>query len=114
MLRGEVWRINLNPTVGAEIRKTRPVIIVNADEIGILPLKIIVPLTDWKERYEEAVWMTKIEPDAENNLSKTSAADAFQVRSVSKERFVEKLGKVSGEQLADISEALAIVLKIYV
>ncbi len=113
MLRGEIWRINLSPTIGAEIRKTRPVIIVNADEIGILPLKVIVPLTDWKERYGEAVWMTKIEPNAENYLSKTSAADAFQVRSVSKERFVEKLGKVSEDQLAEISEALAIVLKIY-
>jgi mRNA interferase MazF len=44
MFRGEVWRINLDPTIGAEIRKTRPVIIVNDDDIGILPLKIIVPI----------------------------------------------------------------------
>lgn len=83
MFRGEVWRINLDPTIGAEIRKTRPVIIVNDDEIGILPLKIIVPITDWKDRYENAVWMTKIEPSNENGLSKTSSADAFQVSSVS-------------------------------
>jgi hypothetical protein len=62
MLRGEVWRINLDPTVGAEIRKTRPVIIVNDDEIGILPLKVVVPITDWKDRYENTVWMTKVEP----------------------------------------------------
>jgi len=112
MLRGEVWRINLSPTVGAEIRKTRPVVIVSSDEIGILPLKIIVPLTDWKERYEEVVWMTKIESNDNNGLAKTSAADAFQVRSVSQERFVRKLGKVSNEQISEISEALGIVLKI--
>ena len=37
MRRGEVWRINFDPTVGAEIRKTRPVIIVNDDEVGIFP-----------------------------------------------------------------------------
>jgi mRNA interferase MazF len=55
MRRGEVWRINLDPTVGAEIRKTRPVIIINDDEIGILPLKVVVPITDWKDRYEEVV-----------------------------------------------------------
>ncbi len=60
MLRGEVWLLNLNPTIGAEIRKTRPVIIVNDDEIGVLPLKVIVPVTDWKDRYEEVVWMTKL------------------------------------------------------
>ncbi len=112
MLRGEVWLLNLNPTVGAEIRKTRPAIIVNDDEIGALPLKIIVPVTDWKERYEGVVWMTKIEPNAENGLTKDSAADAFQVRSVSQERFVRKLGRVSNEQIGEISEALAIVLKI--
>ena len=114
MRRGEVWRINLDPTIGAEIRKTRPVIIVNDDEIGILPLKVIVPITDWKNRYDETVWMTKIEPSDENGLSKTSAADAFQVRSVSKERFVKKLGSVSVENMEEITESLALVLKIYV
>lgn len=112
MLRGEVWLLNLNPTIGAEIRKTRPVIIVNDDEIGVLPLKVVVPFTDWKERYEEVVWLTKIEPNDGNGLAKISAADAFQVRSVSQERFVKRLGKVSSEQLDEISEALAIVLKI--
>jgi mRNA interferase MazF len=103
MLRGEVWRINLDPTIGAEIRKTRPVIVVNDDDIGIFPLKIIVPLTDWKDRYEAAIWMTKIEPNTKNGLSKTSAADAFQIRSVSQERFVEKLGEITVENLAEIT-----------
>jgi mRNA interferase MazF len=112
MRRGEIWRINLDPTIGAEIRKTRPVIIVNDDEIGILPLKVIVPITDWKSRYEEAVWMTKIEPSKKNGLSKTSSADAFQVRSVSQNRFIEKLGAIKDENLVEISESLALVLKI--
>ncbi len=112
MFRGEIWRINLDPTIGAEIRKTRPVIIVSDDEIGILPLKVIVPIPDWKDRYNETVWMTKVEPNSENGLSKTSAADAFQVRSVSQERFVEKLGRVSVEELTEITESLALVLKI--
>jgi len=48
MRRGEIWLINLDPTVGAEIRKTRPAVIVNDDAVGILPLKVIVPITDWK------------------------------------------------------------------
>jgi mRNA interferase MazF len=46
MRRGEVWLINLDPTVGAEIRKTRPAVIVNDDAIGALPLRVIVPLTE--------------------------------------------------------------------
>jgi mRNA interferase MazF len=113
MLRCDVWRLNLEPTIGAEIRKTRPVIIVNDNEIGVLPLKVIVPITDWKVHYKDVVWMTKIEPNKENGLSKLSAADAFQVRSVSQNRFVNKLGKISTEEVEEIAEALAVVLKIY-
>ena len=37
MRRGEVWLINLDPTIGSEIKKTRPAVIVNDDAIGILP-----------------------------------------------------------------------------
>lgn len=51
MKQGEIWLISLDPTVGAEIKKTRPAIIVNDNTLGKLPLKIVVPLTDWKERY---------------------------------------------------------------
>ncbi len=46
MNRGEIWMINLDPTIGAEIRKTRPALIINHNDIGILPLKIIIPITD--------------------------------------------------------------------
>lgn len=64
MKQSEIWLINLDPTIGAEIRKTRPAIIVNDNLLGKLPLKIIVPLTDWKEKYEIAPWMIKVEPDS--------------------------------------------------
>ena len=50
----EIWLLNLDPTIGAEIQKTRLAIIVNDNSIGKLPLKIIVPITDWKDRYEIA------------------------------------------------------------
>lgn len=111
MRRGEIWLINLDPTVGAEIRKTRPVVIVNDDDIGILPLKVIVPITDWNEHFDRFIWMTKVRPSAENGLTKPSGADAFQVRSVSQERFVRRLGKVETKQMEEITDALALVLK---
>jgi len=62
MRRGEVWLINLDPTVGVEIKKTRPTVIVNDDAIGTLPLKVIVPITKWKDRYTVAPWMVQLEP----------------------------------------------------
>jgi mRNA interferase MazF len=112
MRRGEVWLINLDPTIGAEIRKTRPAVIVNDDAIGILPLRVIVPITDWKERYAIAPWMVKLEATAEHGLAKDSAADAFQVRSVSQMRFVRRLGQLADVEMQQITGALAIVLKI--
>ena len=112
MRRGEIWFINLEPTIGAEIKKIRPAVIVNDDAIGILPLKVIVPITEWKDRYAVAPWMCRLEPDAENGLDKLSAADAFQVRSVAQERFVQQLGKVSSTSMQEITIALAIVLSI--
>jgi mRNA interferase MazF len=112
MRRGEIWFINLDPTVGAEIKKTRPAVIVNDDAIGILPLKVIVPITEWKDRYAMAPWMVRLKPDAENGLDKLSAADAFQVRCVAQERFVRRLGKLSDATMQEITRALAIVLSI--
>ncbi|MCS6919373.1 MAG: type II toxin-antitoxin system PemK/MazF family toxin [Fimbriimonadales bacterium] len=112
MKRGEVWLINLDPTIGAEIKKTRPAIIVSVDEIGILPLRVIVPLTEWKERYAEAPWMVRVIPDERNGLDKVSSADTFQVRSVSVARFVHRIGEVSSEVLREIEQSLAITLGI--
>ena len=47
--RGEVWVVNLDPTIGAEIRKTRPVVVVSSDAMDALPLKLVAPLTEWKD-----------------------------------------------------------------
>jgi mRNA interferase MazF len=91
MLRGEVWLVRLEPTVGAEIGKTRPTVIVNDDAVGILQLYVIVPITEWKERYTERDWIVRLEPSGANGLSKLSAADTFQVRSVSQERLIRQL-----------------------
>ncbi len=112
MHRGEIWLINLDPTIGAEIKKTRPAVIVNDDAVGILPLRVIVPVTEWKNRYSVAPWMVRLEPDVENGLAKPSAADAFQVRSVAQERFVRRLGKLADAAMHEISNALAVVLSI--
>jgi mRNA interferase MazF len=112
MKRGEIWLVNLDPTVGAEIQKTRPCVIVNDDTIGTLPLKIIAPLTDGKERYRTVPWMVMLDPDTTNGLVKTSAIDLFQVRSVAEERLAKKVGSVSNAALAGVAAALKTVFSI--
>ena len=112
MIRSEIWLINLDPTIGAEIKKTRPAIIVSHDNIGILPLRVIVPITNWQERYATAPWLIKIEPTTLNGLQKTSCADTFQVRSVAQQRFLKKLGELSEIEMEAITKGLAVVLVI--
>ncbi len=112
MKRGEIWLINLDPAIGAEIKKTRPAVIVNSDALGILPLSVIVPITDWKNHYSIAPWMVKLTSTSLNGLSKTSAADCFQVRSVSHNRFTKKLGQINNDKMNEIARGLALILKI--
>ena len=102
MKQGEIWLINLDPTVGAEIKKTRPAIIVSDDSLGKLPHKVIVPITDWKDKYDIAPWMIKIEFNSKNGLTKDSSSDCFQVRSLSQERFIKRLGNISEIMMNEI------------
>jgi len=113
MKQNEIWLINLDPTIGAEIKKTRPAIIVNHDALGKLPLKIIVPITDWKDIYSVAPWMVQISPDNNNGLNKESSADCFQIRSVSQQRFIKKIGIVNNDIADKLKTALSKVLSIY-
>jgi len=111
MQRSEIWLVNLDPTIGSEIRKTRPAVIVSSDLVGILPVKIIVPFTGWKERYDHAPWMVRVDPDETNGLTKPSSADALQIRSVSQQRLVQKLGVLSSFQVAQIVQAIMTTLQ---
>ena len=111
MTRGEIWLVNLDPTIGSEIRKTRPAVIVSSDLIGILPVKVIVPLTEWKDRYTKAPWMVHVDANDQNGLSKASAADGLQIRSISHQRLVRKLGLLEPFQVAQIVQAVMNVLQ---
>jgi len=110
MRRGEVWDANLDPTIGAEIKKIRPCVLVGRDALARLPLKIIVPLTEWDSLFESAPWHIPIEPTAENGITKKSSADTFQVRSISETRMIKRLGVVSDSVLSSIGRGLRLSL----
>ena len=105
--RGEVWLVEFEPARGAEIRKTRPAVMMNLDSVGKLPLRLVVPFTSWQEAFASVPWMVKVEADTDNGLSNDSAADAFQTRSFSVERFVKRLGELTPEKVLKIADAIA-------
>lgn len=106
-VQGEIWLVNLNPTKGDEISKVRPCVVVSNDDVGKLALRMVVPITEWKDRFADFPWMTILEPDDENGLTKTGAADSFQVRSVSISRFVKKRGVVAEDRIDRIVKAIS-------
>jgi len=108
--RGEVWEVNLDPTLGAEIKKIRPCVIVSRDALARLPLKIIVPLTEWDPRFETAAWHVPVEATSQNGLSKKSSADTYRVRSISEDRLIRRLGVLSAPVMDKIGEGLALSL----
>src|SRR4030042_1334406 len=109
--RGEVWRVEFDQVKGDEIRKSRPAIVISSDAFTPLKTKLVVPLTSWQEKFTTSQWMVKIVGDASNGLDHDSAADALQLRCVSYERFITKLGMIQASVLDEIATAIAIVIE---
>ncbi len=84
--KGEIWIVRFDPSIGAEIRKTRRAVVVNDDKIGNLRLLIVVPVTGWNEGYKSIVWQVYLAKSRQNNLDKKSSADTSQVKSISVNR----------------------------
>ncbi|WP_457603186.1 type II toxin-antitoxin system PemK/MazF family toxin [Nitratifractor sp.] len=103
----EVWLVEFSPQQGSEIAKRRPAIVISHNSIGRLPLKTIVPITDWKERYANYPWILSIDFDSANGLHKRSAIDCFQIKNLSNDRFVKKLGTIDIDLLRKIHETVA-------
>ena len=109
--RGDIWVVNLDPTLGAEIKKKRPAVIVSTDAVGRLPIKLIAPITEWKAHFAGSMWHVRIDPDSTNGLTKQSAVDTLQLRGVDVRRLVRKVGHLSATTMQEIAAAIAGVVE---
>lgn len=109
--RGEVWWVKPGKTTGAELQKKRPYVVISADAMGNVPVKIVVPLKTWRDRFEGWTWVVRIEPNSANGLTRTEAADVMQVRSFDTSKFEKRQGRLSAAELDEITAALAIVVE---
>jgi mRNA interferase MazF len=97
--RGEVWLINLDPTIGSEIQKTRPCLVISPPELNEhLPLALVAPLTSGSRAAPFRV-ATRFEGKAGLLLLE-------QIRAVDTQRLVKKLGNIDAAALA---KALALL-----
>ena len=104
---GEIWLVNFDPSIGTEIQKTRPCVVINDDRLGRFGIKIVVPLTEWKEYLSNYPWVIKIINNQTNGLSKISAFECFQIKSFSVERFIKKVGEIDNNTLIKIHQTVA-------
>ena len=95
MTRGDVHLVRLDPTLGSEIKKTRPCVVVSPDELNVhLRTAMVAPMTTGGKTYPWRI------PCRFQNRSGYVALD--QLRTVDQERLVTRLGSVSATTLADV------------
>ena len=104
--RGDIVLVELDPTKGSEIQKTRPTIVVSNNLVNeFTKLVTVVPITSQKT---EQIRSFEVLLDESSGLLKKSKAVILQVRTVDKTRLQKKLGKVSKKTLREIDNSLKI------
>ncbi len=109
MKQGEIWFTDLNPIKGNEQAGFRPVVIISGNLLNDLSgLVICCPLTTKIKNYHGNVILT---PDKINGLKDHSEILTFHVRSLSKNRLKQKIGKIKSDELKQIQSCLQDIMK---
>ena len=108
--RGDVWMLDLDPTRGHEQAGKRPGLIVSADPLNHGPagLVIIVPITT---RERGIPFHIRIDSD-EGGLRQVSFAKCEDVRSVSADRLMRRMGRIAPDTMEKVEEGLRILLNL--
>ena len=106
-MRWGIYLVNLDPTIGSEQVKTRPVLIISSDETNvILPVINMLPLTSLKQGrriYPNEVLLKK----EQSGLDKDSLVLCYQIRTIDKKRLIKKLGEIKNDDIrTEIIDAL--------
>ena len=109
---GEIYWVNFDPAIGDEIKKKRPVLVLNAGHDKHLKLAIVLPITAWNSYWKENPFFVSLYPGANNGLQKKSVVDCFQIRAISHRRFAEKIGSISNNEISLVKKSIALILDI--
>ncbi len=112
-LRGEVYLVNFDPTLGSEIRKTRPALIIQNDIANEhSPITIVAAITS---KFDDDLYPTEVEiPTGEGGLKQNSVVLLNQIRSIDGQRLVKRLGKIEDSTLRKVDSSIKISLGLIV
>lgn len=109
--RGEIYLVCLDPTIGSEINKTRPALIISNDINNQAAQTVtVIPITSGTKKVYPFETLLSSQ---EYGLPKSSKAKCNQIRTIDKKRLVKSLGKVSKKELKEIEDSLSIHLGMY-
>ena len=108
-VRGEVYLVNFDPTLGAEIRKTRPALILQNDIANEhSPITIVAAITS---KFDDQLYPTEVLLKArEGGLNFDSVVLLNQIRSIDRRRLVKRMGKLRTSTITRVDNALQIGL----
>ena len=108
--RGDVWLVALDPTLGHEIQKTRPAVVVTNDIYNQANwVLLVLPLTSHAHaEYDQVL----IQPP-EAGLKKASVTLPDQLRAVDRQRLVKRLGRLKADTMQQVDRTLKIVLDLH-
>jgi len=109
-MRGEIWLVELDPTRGSEIQKTRPVVVVSSNAMNMLPVRLVVPVTTYQAKHAKRIWAVPLDATSGTGLAAKSTMMPEQCRCASIERFVRFEGTVPPYTMEELDAALKIVL----
>ncbi|MEJ5369080.1 MAG: type II toxin-antitoxin system PemK/MazF family toxin [Bryobacteraceae bacterium] len=107
--RGDIFLVNFDPTIGSEIRKTRPALVIQNDVSNRhSPVTIVAAITS---KFEEPAYPTEVilEP-SESGLPSRSAVLLNQIRTIDRSRLVKRLGRVTRSTMRRVDHAIQIGL----
>ena len=112
MKTGEIYWVSLDPAIGNEIKKKRPVLVLNAGHDKHLKFAIVLPITAWNPYWKGNPFFVPLESGANTGLQKKSVVDCFQIRAISHRRFAEKIGNISNDEISLVKKSIALILDI--
>jgi mRNA interferase MazF len=109
---GSIWLVNFDPSVGTEIRKTRPAIIISGTLFNQRRKVTVLPITSSAPDSRLLPVVVSVEPDSTNGLATNSFIVCVDPMTFDKQRLVKQLGVLNTDKISQVQSILRSYLQL--